>query len=484
MPSKSLYVLITLTALSMLAGCKKLVSISDPVDRITTAQAFTSDDLAIAAMNGVYFSIMYNGNPIGYVPAYAGLSSDEMLVLTTTDRDPISSNHLFVIPDNGAPTDKIWSWAYNAIYAANAVIEGIAGSGSAQLTDSVCKQLTAEAKCVRAYFYFYLTNFYGDIPLLLSTGYDANILASRTQQTQVYQQILQDLKDAQNDLPADYSFNAGHRTRINKWAATALLARIYLYTKDYNDAATAATAVIGNTGLFRLETDLNSVFLISSQEAIWQINQMITAYIENSTPEGFIFLPQNRTVNTGPVSYIISSQLLNAFEPGDQRKQQWIDSSVFDYFGNGTLGTYYLPYKYKIGGFNRVSGGAAIEYSMALRLAEQYLIRAEAEANGASGGAAAAIADLNVIRHRAGLPDLPDNISLASLTAAIAKERQTELFCEGAHRWFDLKRTGQAHTVLSSIPYKQPWAGDYQLVYPIPIKDMQLDRNLTQNQGY
>lgn len=474
----------------LVTACKKLVSISDPIDRITSDQSFTTPDLAKAALNGVYYSLIPNNNYVlGYVSVYGGLSSDELAknLLSGDAEYLISTNHLAITSNAngaGAPTDNIWNWAYGTIYSANAFIEGIHASTSASLTDSLRNQLIAEAKFVRAFSYFYLINFYGDVPLLLSTDYFAKANASRTAQAQVWQQIIQDLKDAQHGLTTDYTFNEGSRTRANTWAATALLARVYLYTKDYTNAAALATAVIGNAGLYILEPNLKNVFLTSSQEAIWQIDQQTTNNSLNSTPEGVRLLPLNGTLNTGTLAYHLSSQLLDAFEPGDARQQEWIDSSAFDLTGNGSSTTWYFCYKYTIGGFNQQPGVAPIEYSLPLRLAEQFLIRAEAEANGAPGGSAAAIADLNTVRSRASLPGLPANLSPAALTAAIAKEWQTEFFCEWAHRWFNLKRTGQAPTVLGAIPLKQPWAGDYQLVYPIPVADIKLDPALKQTPGY
>ncbi len=132
---------------------------------------------------------------------------------------------------------------------------------------------------------------------------------------------------------------------------------------------------------------------------------------------------------------------------------------------------------------NRVIGGEATEFYTPLRLAEQYLIRAEAAANGAAA-LTSAIDDLNTIRFRAGLTDLPDNLSQQDVLAAIEKERRLELFIEWGHRWFDLKRTGKAVPVLSQMSAKQPWAGDYQLLYPIPITEITNNRNLAPNPGY
>lgn len=476
------------------SSCSKLVSISDPVDMIVTNQAFSTNDLANAAMGGVYFTLLPPGTPgfaNGLSSLYGALSSDEIVTLNTSGSNYLINANRISIMLNGtgsnvvvnAPTDDAWSSAYKVIYAANAVIEGIAASTSVQLTDSVRKQITAEAKGIRAFCYFYLTNFYGDVPLLLNTNYNANILVARSSQAEVYQQIIKDLKEAQTDLYPDYSFNNGNRTRMNKWAATALLARVYLYMQDYDNAVAEATAVINNTDLYNLEPDLNNVFLTGSHEAIWQLNQVVNAISTDATPDGSTFLPANQTLNTGPVAHTISPQLLNAFEENDMRRSEWVDSTTFIVTAE-PASTFYFPYKYKIGGYNQITGATPIEYYIALRLAEQYLIRAEAEAHGSGNGTVAAIADLNIIRARAGLPGLPGNLSQPGLLAAVAREWQIEFFCEWGHRWFNLKRTGEAQNILSAIPLKQPWQGDSQLLYPIPIKEIQLDRNLTQNPGY
>lgn len=472
----------------ILTSCSKLVSISDPNDRIVSNVAFSTDNLATAAVNGIYNNMMLeNSFSRSFTTLYGGLSSDELITFYGPD-DPyyaINTNHLSLIgsqTSSNAPTDNIWSSAYGVIYAANAVIEGIAASASSQLHDDVRTILTAEARCIRAFCYFYLTNYYGDVPLVLNTDYNATITIARTAQADIYQQVIQDLKEARDNLPADYAAGGDRRVRVNKWAATALLARAYLFTGDYNNAAAQATEVINNSSLYGLEANLKNVFLTTSREAIWQLNHITSTGSSDATPDGLLLLPQlaNSSNDTGYVNYLISAQLLNAFEPGDLRLQLWVDSIIIYQTGQ----TAHFSSKYEIGISNETFGGAPIEYYMVLRLAEQYLIRAEAEANGVGGGPAAAITDLNVIRTRAGLPDLPGNLEQTALLTAVAHEWQTEFFCEWGHRWFNLKRTGQGRTVLSQIPLKQPWAGDNQLLYPIPPVDIARDPNLTQNPGY
>jgi hypothetical protein len=258
---------------------------------------------------------------------------------------------------------------------------------------------------------------------------------------------------------------------------------VYLYLGQYDDAAAQASTVIGKTAQYSLVTDPNNVFLKNSTEAIWQLKQDVNIKTEGTaTPEGMQFIAQPKP-NTGLIVQEISPQLMNAFEPGDLRRTAWIDSTNQTVYGGGPTNNYY-PYKYKTGASNYVFAGVPKEYYMVLRLAEQYLIRAEAEAKGSNGGAAAAIADLNVLRSRAGLTPITAGISQDSLWSAVSHERQIELFCEWGHRWFDLRRMGLAHAVLSAILTKQPWAGDYQFLYPIPTTEITDDHNLAQNPGY
>jgi len=141
--------------------------------------------------------------------------------------------------------------------------------------------------------------------------------------------------------------------------------------------------------------------------------------------------------------------------------------------GNGNQ-TFYYPYKYK----NILSSSPTVEDFMILRLGEQYLIRAEASAE--LGNTAAALADLNVVRARAGLAAVTVSSPAAALTA-IMHERQIELFTEWGNRWYDLKRTGTATAVLSSE--KTAWQANAEL-YPVPRTQLSVNPLLTQNPGY
>jgi hypothetical protein len=164
--------------------------------------------------------------------------------------------------------------------------------------------------------------------------------------------------------------------------------------------------------------------------------------------------------------------LLNSFEANDKRKTAWLGSVMA--FGN----IYYFPYKYK----SSNAPGTATEYLMIMRLAEQYLIRAEARAN--LSKIAEGLSDLNTIRTRAGLPDTTTN-NPTQLLNLIYHERQVELFTELGQRWFDLKRTNTANTVMNFVtPLKGgTWQATDQL-YPVPVADISMNPNLVQNPGY
>lgn len=456
-------------------SCKKMISVPDPVDTITTNKVFATDEQAISAMAGVYSQMInlgigggniYSGFACGGSTLYGGSSSDELVPYSP---EPNPTSLLKV------ETHPLWTTAYKAIYGANDVIEGIAASTAATLKGPTRTRLTAEAKFIRAFSYFYLVNFFGDVPLALTVDFNQTVRMKRTPKGEVYVQMVKDLQDARSGLGTDFSSSkTNERIRPNKWAATALLARVYLFLGDYQNAAAMSGEVIGQSSLFQLKDDLNEVFLKNSTEAIWQLQQSDPSGVTGtSTPEGYGFVPNFLTIGVG--RFLFSDELLADFENNDKRKIDWILRIVKD--GR----TVYSPYKYKKGVNNIYD--PLTEYYMVLRLAEQYLIRAEARALGATG-LGLAIDDLNVIRHRAGLDDLPPTLSKAEVIAAIEKERRKELFAEWGHRWFDLKRTGKAHDVLSALQRKQPWLGDEQFLYPIPEAEIRANNNLIQNPGY
>jgi len=450
-------------------SCKKLVEIDPPVTVLSSDVVFSNNASAAAVLTGVYDNMIYGSSKFssGYysLSLLAGLSADEFKKYST---DP-TQEQFFV---NAVSSNRVRFWVelYNYIYTANAVLEAMVASPN--ISAEVKQQLIGEAKFVRAFCYFYLFNLFGDVPLITTTDYKVNALASRASADQVYSQVIADLKSAKELLnsqyvAADVITTTSDRVRPNKWAATALLARVFLYSKDWANAENEATAVINNTSMYNLDTNLNNVFVKNSIEAIWQLQPVQVGY---NTYDAYYFVLTSTPNNAKPVA--LSTFLVNAFDSADNRKKDWVGTITF-----GTQ-TYYYSNKYKISALNQ----PVSEYLMVLRLAEQHLIRAEARAQ--QNKTSSSQDDLNIIRARAGLPNTSAN-DKTSLLTAILHERQVELFSEWGHRWLDLKRTGTVDAVMSIVcPQKGgTWSPNWAL-YPIPLGEIQNDPNLIQNPGY
>jgi hypothetical protein len=454
-----LFLPVSLLLLTILFSCRKFVEVKTSRTELLETVVFDNDLSAISAVAGLYvkmneatFNIFCGGTSV-----FTGLSSDEIINSTTNATyDPFSKNSL--ASTNSTVNSRFWSRVYPIIYQANAIIDGL--NQTNRIADSLKNELIGEAKLVRAFAYFNMVNLFGDVPLVVSTDYRINSIMPRMPVALIYQQIVQDLNDAQTTVsPATIS------GRPNKWAAKALLARVYLYLKNYTEAENQSSSLI-NSGVFSLVSNLNAVFLENSTETIWQIMPVGTSNL--NAPEGNIFIPSSATSRP---TFSITPFLLNAFEINDQRKTNWTKTVVV----NGQSYTY--PFKYKI-----KSNANVTEANIIFRLSEQYLIRAESRANqNKLTGSNSAESDLNIIRSRSGLPNATAT-TLNQMMSAIEKERQAELFCEWGHRWYDLKRWGRANDVLGIN--KSPNWNATDALWPIPINEININVFLTQNPGY
>jgi hypothetical protein len=350
---------------------------------------------------------------------------------------------------------NLWKAAYTYLYYCNICKEGL--QRSTGVAAEVKKRLLGEVQFVRALCYYYLVNLYGGVPLVLGTNAEVNALLPRSSTGQVYLQIIADLEAARDALAGSQN-----NSRPTHYAAQALLARVYLHLQNWSKVEEMASAVI-NSGQFALHSDLNAVFKENSKEIIFQWEPVQD---KMNSGEGFIFIP----LGSSKPNYTLTADLLAAFETGDLRKNNWVKSVPI------STPTYHYPNKYKIA----LLSGAFEECNVVLRLAEQYLVRAEALAH--QNKIAEAVNDINRIRMRAGLAAKETTISSEQCFQAIEQERRIELFAEWGHRWFDLKRTNRANTVLSAAKGSR-WQTNDQL-YPIPFSELETDPNLEQNDGY
>ncbi|HEX6430613.1 MAG TPA: RagB/SusD family nutrient uptake outer membrane protein [Niastella sp.] len=479
-------------------SCRKLVNIAPPSYQIADNNVYSSDATAIAVLTGMYTSMNSSAGPFTgtkSIHLLAGLGADELIAYSGSVAvlQSYYQNSLTPFGASMSGTEH-WSPLYNYLLKSNAVIEGLTSTEANALTPAVKQQLLGEAKFMRAFFYFYLINLFGDVPLALTTDPKINALLGRAPLEQVYEQIINDLNDAKellssNFLDATLLKTSVERVRPTKFAAEAFLARVYLYTGEWAKAEEEATEVISNTALFNLSS-LNNAFLkasLGNKEAIWQL-QPTTLFF--NTQEAINFIIPQTGPNNGSQPVYLSRQILKSFEAGDNRAKygNWVDTTIYKVNAT-TQDTVSYVNKYKLNvrdtTINASTGTAKMkEFLMMLRLGEQYLIRAEARAH--LGKIPEAQSDLNTTRARAGLPGITPT-DKTSLLAAILKEKQVELFCESGHRWLDLKRTGNINAVMSLVtPLKAngaPWQL-YQAFYPLPQSDLDKAPNLVQNLGY
>tara|TARA_R100000935_G_scaffold1440_5_gene4696 strand:- start:14785 stop:16182 length:1398 start_codon:yes stop_codon:yes gene_type:complete len=449
-----------------LISCEDFLEVDTPDHKVVSEVVFNNEETALSAMTGIYnqlYITAFSNGGFDSVTVLSGLSADDLTTIRTTNLSYIEFDQHEIQPTNSRNLN-LWTSAYKIIYMTNSLLEGL--DNSENISEEIRIRLEGEAKFVRAFTYFYLVNLYGDVPMILTTDYKLNALAKRESVDSIYQLIIEDLQTASDVLGNDYYL--GERTQVNRNTAMAMLARAHLYMKNWEQAEFLSSQLIENDEKFEILEDLDEVFLANSKEAIWQLSPLGGGTYFTNTNEGSNFIIH-------PFFTVLSHLKLNedfvsSFSSEDKRSIQWVN------FHSG-LSVYY-PFKYKI----KNSTDAISEYSMMLRLAEQYLIRAEARAM--QDNLVGAIADLDVIRKRADLKlvgDTNSDIGKEDLLNLILEERKKEMFSEWGHRWLDLKRTKKADEVIGT---QNPEWQDTDVLYPIPESERLKNPNLTQNDGY
>lgn len=442
-----------------LTSCTDFVEVDLPKNQLSAALVFEDASMTTSAIHGVYYQMRSSGLISGDgLNVSMGLYTDELDYYLFGQGKSLEHYTNHTIQSNDPVIAGLWNSAYTQIYTVNAIIAGVASSVSLTLEDK--NQFKGEALFVRSYLHLLLVELFGDIPYITGTDYIANKTVTRMPRALVYDHIITDLSMAVDLLPDEDL--SGERVRPYAAVAEAVLARVYLYTGQWSLAEAMADKVITKFGA--LEPDLNKVFLKDASGTIWQFKPNADG---DNTREGprFIF-------NIGPPFDIaLSDHLFNSFESGDLRQSSWMK----EVHNVTNTASWYHAFKYK----EQNKTDSSVEYSVQLRLAEQYLIRAESRAH--LGDIPGAQADINAVRNRAGLDDTTA-VTLNELLHAILQERRVELFIEQGHRWFDLKRMGKAAEVLGAI--KPNWKATHILL-PVPDKELTLNPNLLpQNDGY
>lgn len=438
-----IFIALALTTLS----CKKMLDIQ-PTDSISSEQAINDAAGVQKAITGAYYSLHDAGNYGRNMVIVEDLAADN-LSWTGTMRDYLQIDENLIAADNGI-TDGIWTSNYDCINRVNNVLYRIDGIS---MSDDNRDLYTGDALFLRALSHFNLVNYFGGIPIKTMPTLDlSTINQARNSVADVYSQIIADLTTAEQLLPP---------TRPLGWAssfsAKALLARVYL-TKYHltGDVATAALAItkageVISDGGFIMAPTFADLYNGNTTESIFEV----VFDAQNSNRLAQYFFPVSLT---GRYEVSPSPAFVEGFRATDTVR--FLSSVAFD---SKNL-PYGIKYKDYTSGTDRV---------YVLRLAEMYLIRAEARAY-TNGNIEAIRDDIDVVRTRAGL-DPTTAADYPELKLVIENERRHEFAFE-SQRWSDLVRTKRAATVLGIDP-------KYTL-FPIPLSELQTNNLMTQNPGY
>lgn len=439
-----------------LAGCSDFLDVDVPDDQLDEGKVFEDDRMATSAMVGVYTKLRSAGFFAGTVSGIGvqlGCYTDELEV-TTAQTVEYRFFYENALTSSNTGVKSLWDNSYQQIFAVNSIVENI--GSSQKLTEGVRNQLLGEALAIRAVLHFYLCQTYGSVPYVKSTDYNINRIMKKQPANAVTQLAIDDLKEAEQLLSPVYP--SGERVRFNKVAVQALLARMYLYMENWVLAKQYAETVITSLG-YALETP-DKTFLKESKSAIMQLKP---GFDGGNTSEAAAY-----TFNAAPAPNLrLSTHLLEAFEEGDNRRTHYVR-----FVGQDMANAH--AFKYKVMGNTAVSS----EYSIVLRLEEQYLIAAEAAAE---LGEWDTVNDmLNALRLRAGLEEITVSTKETALNAVL-QERRLELFCEFGHRFYDLKRRNR----LSELVVPKPNWKEHFILLPLPENELLLNPNLLpQNNGY
>ncbi|WP_022826139.1 RagB/SusD family nutrient uptake outer membrane protein [Hymenobacter norwichensis] len=431
-----------------LTGCNDLLD-PTPVQQLPADRAITDAGSARSATIGAYDRVQayyqLNWPVLGFLPGEDVRFNGTLNQFLQIDQNQLSADNVLIT--------EAWTQMYQAVNGANNVIAAVPGVNDPLLTAAEKNQLLGEAYFLRALVYFDLGRGWGGVPLVLTPtrGKENGQGIRRSTLAQTYDQVLADLNEAETLLP-----EAATRNRAVKATTRALRARLHLYRQQWTDAEAAATLVIGNAnyGLVTpYRTFSTAPFL--SRESIFELtfsNSDANSMWNNWFPSAL-----GGQFNFQPVPAAITQ--LNDPAVGGNRSALLATTTIA-----GTSTTYGNLYS---------RSAQRDDPSYVLRLAEQYLIRAEARAK--QGKLTDALADLNAVRSRAGVP-ASTAASAEALLLAIENERRIEFAFE-ADRWFNLVRTGRAGAVLG-VTDQRRW------LFPIPFNDLVADPDLEQNPGY
>ena len=503
------------------AACTDLTEV--PNDALTPENAFRTDPELIAGIASVYARLR---SPMWGYYNLSEITTDEMLV-PTRGSDWFDNGRWLEIhrqtwtASSGSALDDMngtWNDLFSGVARANlmlTVLEQAGGTGN--------ESAVAELRTLRAFYYYMLQDFFGGVPLVTSTELAQN---PRVTRDSMFKFIEAELIASRTALPERRP--ASEYGRLTRGAADAILANMYLnaavFTKDqginatgYNScsgvtvsggknacvAAVEAADRVINSGVYSLATDWKTNFSTSNEsspENIFVTNYTAVAGLGMSLPMRTLHYNQLSTGNGGPWNgFATLAETYNAFDAGDQRRVMWLVGPQVSFQdgqpANDRTGNR-LVFTPEIANIEQATEGEGVRFNKFpplpnapngdghpndfpwFRLAEMYLIKAEAlNEQGQTGPATTAA---NVVRARAFEPDSPlAGLSQGALRAALLNERLFE-FAGEAKRRQDMIRHGRYTEARRFKAQREP----HRVLFPIPSVQLQTNPKLTQNAGY
>jgi len=472
----------------------------DPKAIITTSNFYQTEEDAVAATNALYDYLTVGTEAI-FDPSFGGIFFNDWWVfndLLSDNTKEVSTimpyrnisefNHT---PDNER-FEYYWQDLYKTINAANTVIDRLPGIDFNEMRRT---HLISEAHYIRAMMYFELVRSFGDVPLITQEIIDvSDSYVPRSPKADIYEQVIDDLEFAEQNLSTTYRVGNGRPTPL---AATALMARVYLYMEEFDLAAQKAKEVI-DSGEYELWEDYADIFKIANMnqgEIIHAIN------FSGSLSQGFkpnqylvrLLPPGLEQDGEGPENAQgwerPTDDLYDSFDNNDRRKEvTFIESFTYSDGSTVTFDPYFGKFWDQEAEPRANNTDMDVIY---IRYADILLIYAEALNEVHNGPTPEAYDAINQVRRRARfngtiyqniLPDL-SGLSYQDFKDAVLRERRWELVMEGS-RWGDLVRTGQLVETVNASGKENASPSEAHNLFPIPQRERNINQNLTQNPGY
>lgn len=480
-------ILFSTLALGGIASCSEDFLNVDPEDVAVGEDFFVTQDQAVLAVNSIYGNLR-EFNTIAFAHlALTTITSDNATKGSVPGDAGFLDNfdNLTYTPTEGT-INAYWIAQYQGINLANQVLTNVP---QINMDETLKNRLLAEAKFFRAFHYFNLVRAFGGVPLRTQVPVPGeqenpeNLNPPRASKEEVYAQIVADLTDAAGVLPVSYS--AADLGRITKGAALTMLAKVQLYQENWQEVLDLTQQVMGMG--YSLTPNYHDIFTLAGEnnsESIFEIQaQTIPGNCDASNSQWAEVQGVRGQFGWGFVEP--TEDLVAAYEEGDER----LDATILfrgevtpegDKIIETASNPRYNQKAYVPSFVTNECGYGKDQNIRMLRYAEVLLMHSEAAIE--LGQTQEALDALNLVRNRAGLPDV-ETTDQAELRNIIWHERRVELALENGDRFFDLVRQGRAGEVLRA--QGKNFVEGKNEVFPIPLQQITLSGGtLTQNPGY